>query len=178
MPDLANLLVVLDCDECLIHTRETSYVNRADQFSPGDGLFTIKRPGLDAFIQEVMATCDVAVWSSGTEPYVQAIVRNIFPDPTRLKFIWSRSRCTERRDDVTEEAYWIKPLAKVKRLGYSLARTVIVDDDRKSAQQNRGNLVAVSPWTGGDPEDAELARVIETLLRLQGVEDVRKVPKG
>jgi TFIIF-interacting CTD phosphatase-like protein len=62
-------------------------------------------------------------------------------------------------------------------LGFSLARTVIVDDDARTWTHNYGNAVAVKPWTG-DPADTELGCVLEVLRRLDGVPDVRRVNKS
>lgn len=176
LKDRDRLLVVLDLDECLIHSRDVPFVGHSADFCPCDGIYTIRRPGLEDFLRNALATFDVAVWSSGSADYVAAIVRNIFADPARLKFVWSRSRCTERRDEAGD-TYWEKSISKVKRQGYSLARTVIIDDDKRTARQNFGNLVSIAPFTG-NAEDAALARVMRILQRLQGVEDVRRVPKA
>lgn len=171
-----RILVVLDLDDALVHSEEVPFSDRPADFSPGEGIYTIKRPGLDHFLQCVFAIADVAVWSSGTEAYVHAIVESIFPEHTRLRFVWSRDRCTERRDEATGEVYWSKPLAKVRRRGYELSRVVTLDDDARTAKQNRGNLVAIRAWTG-DPFDRELDRVLGVLERLQSAPDVRKVRK-
>jgi hypothetical protein len=69
MNERDRLLVVLDLDECLIHTRETPFADRPADIQPGDGIHTIFRPGLDDFLRRVFAVADVAVWSSGTEAY-------------------------------------------------------------------------------------------------------------
>src|SRR3546814_14513812 len=89
-----------------------------------------------AFLALLSENFDLAVWSTGNSPYVDAIVDAIFPDVSALQFCWNRSLAIRRTNEWgdgfmsedREEFRYLKPLDKVQRLGWSLNRVLGVDD--------------------------------------------------
>ena len=119
-------LLILDLDETLIYSAETA-LDRVYDFRVGQ-FFVYRRPFLTEFLAAAFEWFDVAVWSSANAPYVHTVVGRLFPQPDALRFVWACDRCTQRFDAEELTNYWIKDLKKVKRLGYSLERVLMIDD--------------------------------------------------
>ena len=178
-----RLLLILDLDETLIHARKTALDRPADfrvaQFH------VYRRPGLDTFLRDVAQDFELAVWSSASDSYVEAIVENIFDDPSSLHFVWGRSRTSYQRifsDSDEYERYLMgetvfrKQLKKVARRGWPLERILIVDDTPEKAAQNYGNAIYPRPYEGQE-DDNELALLSAYLRTLKDVENVRALEK-
>lgn len=115
------------------------------------------------------------MWTSGGADYMREVIENIFPcGGVGLIFAWSHGRITRRYDPFLYTHYDVKDLRKIRPLGYTLERTLIVDDTRRKAERNYGNLVAVRPFEGlflgedgkEDEQDDELlvlAKYLETV---------------
>jgi len=121
-------LLILDLDETLIFASEIAMRAECD-FNVGE-LFVYKRPHLFAFLSQVATSFDLAIWSSATRDYVQAIADELGGEEREWKFVWSRSRCIQRYHHELMEHYSIKDLRKVERLGFDLEQILIVDDIR------------------------------------------------
>jgi TFIIF-interacting CTD phosphatase-like protein len=78
-----NKLLILDLDETLIYSTETTLVREPDFLVKP--YFVYKRPNLDNFLTTCFDWFDVAVWTSSGAEYVALIVSAIFPDPNLLK---------------------------------------------------------------------------------------------
>ena len=179
-----RILLVLDLDETLIYATETP-LDRAPDFEVY-GYHVYRRPHLDAFLATCFENFSVAVWSSASDPYVEAVVARIFPDPARLLFVWGRSRVTLRRlRDFDDGAYaydpwdhlhYQKSLKKVKRLGWPLERILIVDDTPEKSARNFGNAIYPRPFEGALDDD-ELLRLARYIVRLKDEPNVRSIEK-
>jgi TFIIF-interacting CTD phosphatase-like protein len=167
-------LLILDLDETLVYASETPLDRPAD-FHAGR-YHVYRRPHLKEFLSAAFDGFEVAVWSSASSSYVQAIVAVIFPDPERLHFVWSESRCTQRYHPELMDYYWLKNLQKVKRLGYPLARVVMLDDSPEKLERHYGNHLPIAPFMG-NPEDTQLRDILPFLNHLRGVENMRTVEK-
>lgn len=178
-----NILLILDIDETLIHASEVSLGYPADFMAYQYHIY--RRPFLDDFIVKVSKNFDLAVWSSASDDYVKFIVSNIFPDPTKLKFVWGRSRATFKRflNHEQDTRYfthahqeYIKPLSKVKKKGWELSKMLIVDDTPRKCIQNYGNAIYPSPFEGqrDDDELVWLAKYLETLKHVDNVRSIEK----
>ena len=119
----------------------------------------------------------LAIWSSASDDYVEEIVKRIIPKEIELEFVWGRSRCTYRRnlqldeygyygDDNRHHYHYIKPLKKVKRLGYHLDRILIVDDSPHKSKDNYGNAIYPSEFLG-DSADEELKLLLKYLENIE-----------
>jgi hypothetical protein len=134
------------------------------------------RPHARALVEECLERYDVGVWTSAGEDHATSVVGAVFPDPTALRFVWSASKCTDRRDPETLEMVSLKDLQKVRAAGFSLDRTVAIDDSPEKHIRNFGNLLRVSPWTG-QPDDDGLVEVAAYLRWLETHDSVRSVEK-
>ncbi len=148
-------LLILDLDETLIFADELPISRPCDfQF---EQFYFYKRPYLEEFLSEVQESYNIAVWTSASADYAECVVDNIFDDSS-LEFVWSRNRSTLHLDPETGLRYWLKDLKKVKRRGYSLERTIMVDDTPIGLQRQFGNLIRVCHFMG-DEKDAELKKL-------------------
>ena len=134
------------------------------------------RPFLREFLEAVVLWFDVAVWSSGSDPYVHAIAERIFPSTAVLQFVWSRDRCTQRFDPEKQDHYWAKNLEKVKRKGFTLARVLVIDDSPEALADHYGNHLKLQRFEG-QANDSELRDVLPFLKWLSGIENLRSVEK-
>ena len=114
-PDVKKLTVVLDMDECLIHSTEFSdepgsyrqhedsraQARQRDQtvdkftLSLEDGVTctVYKRPGLDAFLRACCARYDTYVFTAGTQPYADPLLDKLDGTRTLLKGRFFRNHC-------------------------------------------------------------------------------------
>lgn len=180
-----KMLLILDLDETLIHA--TAERIRADFDFQVFQYYIYLRPGLAAFLARCAQYFTLAVWSSASDDYVQAVVKQAFPDNVTPAFVWARSRCTRfRLPGLDEQGFdsldysthyeFAKRLKKVVRRGFSLKRTLIVDDTPEKVRQNYGNAIYIKPYLGA-PDDQELASLAEYLLTLKDAENVRGIEK-
>ena len=168
------ILLILDLDETVVWATEEE---------PPDGFdfrafkyFVKRRPHLDTFLQAVREWYELAVWSSSDDAYAHHVAESVLGDPSELRFVWGRSRCTQRFDAETRDVYFAKNLKKVKRKGFDLGRVLMIDDSPEKLQQNFGNHLQVKPFEG-DPADRELLDVLPFLERLKDCENLRRVEK-
>jgi len=180
-----KMLLILDLDETLIHaTAERIH----DDFNfQVYHYYIYLRPGLATFLTQCVEYFTLAVWSSASDDYVQAVVKQAFPDHVTPAFVWARSRCTRfRLPGLDEQGFdsldwstqyeFAKRLKKVVRQGFDLKRTLIVDDTPEKVRQNYGNAIYIKPYVGA-PDDRELASLPDYLLTLKDAENVRGIEK-
>jgi carboxy-terminal domain RNA polymerase II polypeptide A small phosphatase len=103
-------------------------------------------------------------------------VKAIFPAEIFPAFVWDRERCVQRYDPERLETYFAKDLKKVKRMGFSLDRVLIVEDTPQKVERNYGNAIYVCPFYG-DPNDSELPKLGRYLRSLATVPNVRCIEK-
>ncbi len=174
MNDTKRKLLILDLDETLIFS-DTQSLERREDFKI-DGYYVYKRPDLNPFLKFCFINFDVAVWTSSTSDYADLVIKNIFPNPNKAKFVWCRERCTQRLNRDSAGYYWIKDLKKVKRLGYDLGSVIMIDDSTEKLERNYGNHIFVTPYYGAK-EDDELGLLQTYLLTLKDVSNVREIEK-
>lgn len=170
-----RILLILDLDETLLFATDTPI-----GMEPVHRVFGYDihwRPGLATFVQHVSRRFRLAVWTSSSGDYADAVCERIFPEISRLEFIWARDRCTRKFDHEIQEAYYAKHLRKLMSYGYELERVLVVDDSPEKHSRNYGNLIQVRSFEG-DPNDDELvflATYLEEFAVLPG--DVRRPEK-
>jgi RNA polymerase II subunit A small phosphatase-like protein len=167
-------LLVLDLDETLLYASPAPLERRPDAEIPP--YFVYKRPHLDEFLAFCAREFAVAVWTSASADYAQAVIAALFPAGYPLAFVFSRERCTWHVDQQSGEESWIKDLKKLKRRGYELGRVVFVEDSPANLSRQYGNVVPVTPFVG-DAGDSELPRLAGYLGSLRDVADVRRCEK-
>jgi len=175
MPRFDKLLV-LDLDETLIHaTRDAERVGR----EPEHELFGYaiwQRPHLEVFLETMFEWFEVGIWTASGSAYAEAVVAWLGVGE-RLRFLWSRERCTRVFDPETMEVQRVKPLAKLlrARLG-ARERILFIDDSPHKIRRSYGNYVRVAPFEG-DPADDELPALTRYLETLGPVANVRTLEK-
>ena len=167
-------LLVLDLDETLVHATEVALESESQHEVPP--YFLYFRPGLSGFLQHVSSLFRLAVWTSSSPAHASAVCPLIFPELDKLEFVWASDRCTPTRNFEIDAWSNAKPLKKLKRRGYDLARVLVVDDSPEKHTRNYGNLVQIAPFTG-DPNDEELAHLAVYLTQLATLPDVRTIEK-
>ena len=167
-------LLIFDLDETLIHTYPEQLGRPADIMFAS--LHVYRRPYARKMLRQLGEYFDMAVWSAGSEDYVEAIVRQVFPAPGKLRFIWGRSRCRMKWDPETGVGFAVKDLKKVKRLGYPLEKILIIEDTPANVAKNYGNAIYVRQYDGSRKDD-EMRRLVAYLISIKDVADVRKVDK-
>ena len=171
---IANLLVIFDLDETLIHAAERPLAREPD-FTVGP--FPIyKRPFVEELLIDCARDCTLAVWTSATRDYAEAVLDRLMPAGVSFAFVWTRERCTRRYMPEEQDHGWIKDLKKVKRRGFPLERVLMVDDTPGNLVRQYGNYIRVTPYLGAQ-DDRELVLLARYLRQLRGVENVRKIEK-
>jgi TFIIF-interacting CTD phosphatase-like protein len=168
-------LLILDLDETLVYASEAPLDTAAECFELAR-YWVYKRPHLAEFIEFCLQHFKVAVWTSGNESYAADVVNELFNEPSELEFVWSRARCTQHFDDYDFSHEWLKNLKKVKRRGYPLEQTIMVDNTPRKLLNNYGNLVRVRDFEGAAC-DTELLSLMHYLLTLKEVSNVRAIEK-
>jgi RNA polymerase II subunit A small phosphatase-like protein len=178
-------LLILDLDETLMHAQKEP-LEQKEAFKLFH-FYVYLRPFLKQFLEEIKNDFLIAVWSSASDDYVEAIVERLFPEDYPLEFVWGRKRCTYRSkrfsehfgrylEDYETPYFYLKPLDKVKRKGYKLERILIVDDSPEKTQNNYGNAIYPSEFTGNSADD-ELLYLLNYLKTLKDVMNVRTLEK-
>ncbi|QDT96480.1 HAD family hydrolase [Gimesia aquarii] len=169
-----QILLILDVDETLLYAAERC-LHRDSDYRVGP-YFVYLRPFLIEFLEQTHEHFQIAVWSSSSCDYVEAIVSTIFPNEIQPEFVWSRTRCVPRLDPERHIHYFVKDLKKVKRRGYDLDKVLIVEDTPQKVERNYGNAIYVAPFYGDDT-DQELKFLSEYLLRIRSLPDLRRIEK-
>lgn len=178
-----RLLVILDLDETLVHATRTPVFAHWQFEVFNYKVFT--RPYLHDFLKELQQHFRVAVWSSASDDYVEAVVKHIFPKDYPLEFVWGRSHCTYRTNyaKISELGYsdpshfhYIKNLKKLRRKGFSMKRMLIIDDTPSKCALNYGNAIYPGEFNG-DANDDELIWLSRYLKRFEAMPDVRPLEK-
>jgi len=89
-------LLVLDLDETLVHATEVPLSSEPHHEVPP--YFLYLRPGLATFLQHVSELFRLAVWTSSSPAYAQAVCPKVFSKAEKLEFVWARDRCTSTRN--------------------------------------------------------------------------------
>jgi Dullard-like phosphatase family protein len=171
------VLLVLDLDGTLVHSEFQRRTYQQHDFSLfNEEIFVYKRPYLDYFVSTILEWFDVAVWTASGCEYAAEIVRHVFPDPSKISFLFSSERCTNKYCPATGERIVIKDMKKVKRRGYDLKQVLIVDDTPSTWQRNYGNAIHIESYWGSRIDD-HLLHLLTYLEYLGHQDDVRRVDK-
>ena len=184
MASPSKILLILDLDETLIHACAMRLA-REEDFRLFD-YYVYVRPHVERFLTECAAHFRLAVWSSASDDYVAEVVKRLFPRELTPEFVWGRSRCTFALDraavqefgylDPSNHYNYVKKLHKLKRKGYRLERTLIVDDTPAKCVHNYGNAIYVKEYNGEDG-DNELPALSRYLATLKDAANVRAIEK-
>ncbi len=177
-------LLILDLDETLIFASEEKLDYPAD--CTVFNYFVYLRPMLKSFLTAMQKSYQLAIWSSAGDNYVEEIVQKTILKEFKFEFIWGRSRATYRRNFERDELriygnhqdhyQYVKILKKVKKLGFSINRTLILDDTPHKSQMNYGNAIYPRPFEGSR-EDKELLYLTKYLEKIKDHPNYRRLEK-
>lgn len=168
-----NKLLILDIDETLVYATE-SKLDIAEDFQAWK-YFIYKRPYLNEFLEEVSKYYKLAIWSSASDDYVKIVSKNIIPTNINLEFVWSKSRCTTKRELELDKFYNLKNLKKVKNKWFSLENIIIVENTPIKVNQNYGNAIYVKDFKW--QEDSQLKSLSKYLINIYSTPNFRKIEK-
>jgi len=172
-------LLILDLDESLIHGAKEKL-----DYEPAciaAWCFLYKRPFVEEFMHFCKEHFKVAIWTTASPEHAEMALEQICAPDYPFEFIWTASRCTQARDRIGMDDYgsgyhWIKDLKKVKRLGFNLDQTIMVDDTPSMLERQYGSLVQIKRFKG-NLGDEELPKLMHYLIDLKGEGDIRKIEK-
>eukprot|EP00934_Nitzschia_sp_Nitz4_P007180 Nitzschia sp. Nitz4//scaffold252_size28738//6532//7503//NITZ4_008094-RA/size28738-processed-gene-0.25-mRNA-1//-1//CDS//3329544260//7170//frame0 len=185
----SDLVVVLDMDECLLHTKfadgpgaKYAYQVKPSAASNGEAMvdtFNLclstgvqakvhERPHLHDFLAKVSEKYETHLFTASMEVYAKAVTKVLDPHGTIFTHCWYRESC---QFDNKVGAY-VKHLDPI--FGDRIRRTVLVDNNPLSFLPNPENGMLVSSFFN-DPTDETLPAVLEFLDELDAAEDVRPV---
>ncbi len=182
----SKLWVVLDVDECLIHSNfctvgagkryrqaearpdvvsqvNTIFVDTED----GEAILVNQRPGLVRFLEAVAAEFHVVAFTAGRECYASQVLDAIDPNNRIFTQRLFRQHCHAAKGGI-----FVKDLQCVQ--GLDLSRAVLVDNSPLSFIFQPNNGILVSSWFD-DADDAALNSVLQLLHYLASEDDVRPV---
>ena len=174
MQNSKNKILILDLDETLIYATEQSLKRKPD-FLVGQ-YFVHTRPFLASFLAFCFENLDVAVWTTATKSYAEEILKTILKEDQKLRFVWTRDRCTLVFDEEEREHFFVKRMSKLRRRGYELEVVIVVDDTPSAWKDSYGNLVRAKKFEG-DIQDDELKILPNYLKTLLDVENIRTIEK-
>ena len=166
-----ELTVILDLDNTLI----AALLLPSDP-SKCDFLFTLqsgkqktkigvfKRPFIDSFLSSLSTFATLYLFTTSEKDYTAQILSQIDPNCKYFSKIFTREFCTQDGCKKYRKDFAI--------CGTEMSRTLIVDDIPENLNDFRQNGICVSPFNG-DPNDNELIRVFEEIIRLSVLDDVR-----
>lgn len=166
-------LLILDLDETLVYATKKEI--RPDNNSVAGPYFVYFRPHLERFLKNLSNYYMIAVWTSSSSDYAQAVV-DALPFVFKPRFVWSRERCTQVYDSEDRKYRFVKDLKKVKKRNYNLNRVLVVDDSPHKLYRSYGNHIHIKHYFG-DLEDNELLFLEEYLISIADSKTVRSMDK-
>lgn len=165
----SKLKVVLDLDECMIHSNRKQHHNVTNYWHPGDSNFYVHfRPGVEDFLTWLHTTdFELSVYTAGTKPYATGVLELLDPQRKITKRLF-REDCVPLVH--RNEYIFSKDLSKITD---DLARVVLVDNNVLSMILQPHNGLEVPDFTATQLDDDHLLKVKDTLLELDELEDVR-----
>eukprot|EP00429_Kryptoperidinium_foliaceum_P066509 CAMPEP_0176054176 /NCGR_PEP_ID=MMETSP0120_2-20121206/26954_1 /TAXON_ID=160619 /ORGANISM="Kryptoperidinium foliaceum, Strain CCMP 1326" /LENGTH=253 /DNA_ID=CAMNT_0017387641 /DNA_START=414 /DNA_END=1175 /DNA_ORIENTATION=- len=184
----SDLVVVLDMDECLIHSQflrgpgakyayqvqhsGTLGESTVDTFNirlpDGEQARVHERPHLHEFLARVSEKFETHIFTAAMEVYAKPVLKMLDPHNQIFTHCWYRESCHLDQD----VGAFVKKLDPM--WGDNLKRTVLVDNNPLSFLANPDNGILVSNFYN-DPKDNTLPAVLDLLHELDEEEDVRPV---
>ena len=159
--NLEKPLLILDMDECLLHATAQPLGDQPPHFTYKQ-LHVYIRPHLNEFLDTVSKHYRLAIWSTGTDQYVQYLIHQSKPDAVTFDFIWGRSKCRKVKDDFFGYAHYYKALDKLKKYGYLLDEIIMIDDTPSKIISNHATTISIDSFYGST-DDRALLDIMQAL---------------
>jgi Dullard-like phosphatase family protein len=160
-------ILVLDMDETLSHNlspeEHTALTVYNVYYKTGEYAKVVLRPYYKSFLDLLSKYYTFVIFTAGMKKYAESIVRLI--DPKHKYFL-----CELYRNDCNNvnNTFYAKDLRQVG----DLSQTMIIDNCITSFVLQMDNGIHIKPFYG-DPNDNELALLVEYFQSIRGVADVR-----
>lgn len=175
-----RVALVLDMDECLVHSKFVNDVEyRQNEYRPsalqqyadtfeiemddGERAVVHKRPGLDRFLAEASQHFDVYVFTAGLEAYGKPILDALDPKGTLFAGRFFRASCQQRKGMFLKDLRVVRP---------DLSKVILVDNNPVSFLLQPSNGIPV-PSFYDDANDRTLESLTKVLASLRDLDDVR-----
>jgi len=155
-------LIILDMDECLLHASAIPIKEIAADYKY-QALYVYFRPGVAQFLAQAAQCYQLAIWSTGTDAYVQALIAAVTPPNIHYAFVWGRSKCRKVKDDFFGYTHYYKSIDKLKRYGFSLESIIMIDDTPAKIITNYAQVVEISAFKG-EGDDNALSALLADLI--------------
>jgi RNA polymerase II subunit A small phosphatase-like protein len=173
MPEQNKPLLIFDLDETLMHGRDTDFREAEHTTEYG---FVAVRNGVDDMLDTLADHYDFLIWSNNGRPYIDAMLKLVWPERHPLVDIFTSAEATVIGMDGIGIPFYKETRKVAKRHPqYSIDRILAVDDRPAVYRRNYGNLVAIAPFTGG--YDEHLLHLAEFLIKIASKENLRKIEK-
>ncbi len=178
-----NRTLILDLDECLIHSEYADGINYdfyKSSFDILDGsIRTMIRPNLSEFLDYAFSNFNIAIWTAAGEKYAEAILEKVGIYKSSLSFFYTEKNCTAKYNygdgwGMGHMTY-LKNISKLRKKGYDMSRILMIDD-KPEYIDSYGNVISINPFYG-DSNDTELKKMIKYLDIIKDDKDYRKVNK-
>ncbi|KAG0047862.1 hypothetical protein BGZ90_007766 [Linnemannia elongata] len=162
------ITLVLDIDETLVHCA-TRPLDSPDIVFPVEynqetwEVYGRIRPGMYEFLEKMSTKFEVITFTASQECYAEALLKIIDPEKKFIKHRYYRDSC------VPVFGNYVKDLRILNR---DLSKVVIVDNSPQAFGYQISNGVPIESWYD-DKSDRELAKLMDFLETLHGVDDVR-----
>jgi len=178
--DLGKLTVVLDLDECLVHSRLSSGQDafrqdeerKEDPHPLDEFVFTLnsgevvhcnKRPGLDLFLKTATKEYELMAYTAGIESYASPLLDYLDPKGNIFRHRLYRDAC------IYAGGIYTKDLARFNR---PMNRILLVDNNAMCFLPQLANGVPISAFYD-DQEDKALVVLTKFLASIKNKPDVR-----
>ena len=164
--DSGKKTLVLDLDETLVHssfkpTRHYDFIINVEIEGRMTTVYVLKRPYVDRFLQAVSRKFEVVVFTASLRKYADPLL-DILDQNGFIKHRLYRNSCRPMQGGFVKD---------LSRLGRSLGKTIIVDNNPHSYMLQPANAIPISTYLD-NPRDRELLDLLDYLESIDGYENV------
>lgn len=160
--------LVLDLDETLVHSSFTrvscEMVLTLQLGNERHKVYVKKRPGVDAFLENVAKWYEVVIFTASTALYANTLLDELDTKGS-IQHRLFRDACTKYKEG------YVKDLA---RLGRNLEQVIIIDNLPICYALQPENAIPIITWRD-DPDDTELLDLLPILVALASVDHIPRV---
>ncbi|MFC7518289.1 HAD family hydrolase [Herbaspirillum sp. GCM10030257] len=152
---MVTKLIIFDLDETLVHATMNK-LSYAPDFEVSPYVVYI-RPFAAELLEFTATHFDIAIWSSSSAVYVEAVTERLFRPLYLPRFSWAVEKCVQKVDPRTNGYVYIKDLRWVRKHGYDVDEIIIIDDSPEKIQRQPRSHLHVAPFTESPSDQEPLA---------------------
>ena len=164
--DLGKKTLVLDLDETLVHssfkaTSNYDFIINVEIEGRMTTVYVLKRPFVDRFLQAVSRKFEVVVFTASLRKYADPLL-DVLDRDNLIRYRLYRNSCRPMQGGFVKD---------LSRLGRSLSRTIIVDNNPHSYLLQPNNAIPIGTYID-NARDRELLDLIDYLDNVDTYENV------